>query len=292
MRGRVRVGLIQMACGRDPAVNLEKALWRVREAAGRGAQVICLPELFRTEYFPRRYDESAFALAEPVEGPTVVRLAELARELRVVIIVPLFERRAAGLYHNSAVVIDAGGEVRGVYRKMHLPDDPLFFEKYYFAPGDTGFACFETRYARLGVLICWDQWFPEAARAVALRGAEILIIPTAIGWLAAEKPAEGERQVAAWKTIQMAHAVANGIYVATVNRVGLEGSGEEGTEFWGHSFVAGPFGELLAEAPEGKETTLVVECDLVQIEQVRQGWPFLRDRRIDAYDVLLKRWVD
>ena len=285
-----RIGLIQMACAKDPNENLAKGEWRIREAAGRGAQVICLQELFRTEYFCREENPALFALAEPVPGQTTARLSELARELEVVIIAPLFERRAPGLYHNAAAVIDADGRLQGLYRKMHLPDDPLFFEKFYFAPGDLGFPCFDTRYARVAVQICWDQWYPEAARAAALGGASILFYPTAIGWHPAEKAHQGAAQLEAWRMIQRAHAIANGIYVATVNRLGFEGTPEAGLEFWGASFVADPFGSLLAEASSDREETLVVECDPRRIEEVRQSWPFLRDRRIDAYAPLLERW--
>jgi len=288
--GSFRIGLIQMACAKDPNENLAKGEWRIREAAGRGAQVICLQELFRTEYFCREENPALFALAEPVPGQTTARLSELARELEVVIIAPLFERRAPGLYHNAAAVIDADGRLQGLYRKMHLPDDPLFFEKFYFAPGDLGFPCFDTRYARVAVQICWDQWYPEAARAAALGGASILFYPTAIGWHPAEKAHQGAAQLEAWRMIQRAHAIANGIYVATVNRLGFEGTPEAGLEFWGASFVADPFGSLLAEASSDREETLVVECDPRRIEEVRQSWPFLRDRRIDAYAPLLERW--
>jgi len=285
-----RIGLIQMACAKDPNENLAKAEWRIREAAGRGAQLICLQELFRTEYFCREENPALFVLAEPVPGQTTARLGALARELEAVIIAPVFERRAPGLYHNTATVIDADGRLLGIYRKMHLPDDPLYFEKFYFTPGDLGFVCFDTRYARVAVQICWDQWYPEAARAAALGGASILFYPTAIGWHPAEKAREGAAQLEAWRMIQRAHAIANGIYVAAVNRVGFEGTPEAGLEFWGSSFVADPFGSLLAEAASDKEETLVVECDPRRIEEVRQAWPFLRDRRIDAYAPLLERW--
>jgi N-carbamoylputrescine amidase len=288
--GRFRVGLIQMACARDPHENLAKAGWRIREAAGRGAQVICLQELFRSEYFCREENAALFALAEPVPGPTTETLGALARELAVVIIAPLFERRAPGLYHNTAAVIDADGALAGRYRKMHIPDDPLYYEKFYFAPGDLGFPCCETRYCRLAVLICWDQWYPEAARAASLGGASVLFYPTAIGWHPAEKQEHGASQLDAWRTIQRAHAIANGVYVAAVNRVGYEGAPESGLEFWGSSFAADPFGRVLAEASPDREETLVVECDTRRIEEVRRNWPFLRDRRIDAYAPLLERW--
>ncbi|MBM3745523.1 MAG: carbon-nitrogen hydrolase [Acidobacteria bacterium] len=288
--GTFRVGLIQMACAKDPNENLAKAQWRIREAAGRGAQIVCLQELFRSEYFCRQQNAEMFALSEPVPGQTTAVLGTLARELKVVLIAPVFERRAPGLYHNSAAIIDADGSLLGLYRKMHIPDDPLYYEKFFFAPGDLGFTCFDSRYARLGVLICWDQWYPEAARAAALGGASILFYPTAIGWHPAEKPQHGAAQLEAWRMIQRAHAIANGIYVAAVNRVGREGPPEASLEFWGSSFVADPFGVLLAEAFTDKEETLVVECDPRRVEQVRQSWPFLRDRRIDAYSPLLERW--
>ena len=288
--GTFRAGLIQMACARDPNENLAKAEWRIREAAGRGAQIICLQELFRSEYFCREENAERFALAEPVPGQTTATLGALARALEVVIIAPVFERRAPGLYHNTAAVIDADGRLAGLYRKMHIPDDPLYYEKFFFAPGDLGFVCFDTRYARLAVQICWDQWYPEAARAAALGGASILFYPTAIGWHPKEKAQHGASQLEAWSMIQRAHAIANGIYVAAVNRVGYEGPPEAGLEFWGSSFVADPFGRLLAEASIGQEETLVVECDPRHIEEARQNWPFLRDRRIDAYSGLLERW--
>ncbi len=287
-----RAGLIQMACSRDPEENLEKAIWRIREAAGRGAQVICLQELFRSQYFCREENPELFCFAEPIPGPTTERLGALAAELGVVIIASVFERRAAGLYHNTAAVLDADGELAGIYRKMHIPDDPLYYEKFYFTPGDLGFRIFETRYARIGVLVCWDQWYPEAARLVSLRGATIVFYPTAIGWHPAEKETHGAAQLDAWRTVQRGHAIANGIYVAAVNRVGFEGSEQSGLEFWGSSFVAGPFGEILAEAPADREEILVAECDPRRIEEVRRNWPFLRDRRTDAYGEIGKRWLE
>ncbi len=288
----VCVGLVQMACSPDPAENTEKAAWRIREAAGRGAQIICLQELFRTEYFCRVEDASLFNLAEPVPGPTTERLSRLAADLGVVIIGSVFERRAPGLYHNTAVVIDAGGELLGLYRKTHIPHDPLYYEKFYFTPGDPGYRAFTTRYARVGVLICWDQWYPEAARLAVLQGAEILFYPTAIGWHPSEKEQYGAAQREAWQIIQRAHAIANGVYVAAVNRTGVEGSGDERLEFWGSSFLAGPFGEILAEAPVDREETLLAECDPARIEEVRRNWPFLRDRRVDAYGGLTARWLE
>lgn len=286
-----RVGLIQMSCSSDPNENFEKARWHIREAAGKGAQIICLPELFRSRYFCREENDALFALAEPVPGPTTTTLGALAAELGVVIVAPLFERRAPGLYHNTAVVIGAGGTLLGSYRKMHIPDDPLYYEKYYFAPGDQGFRTFDTRFGRIGVLICWDQWFPEAARLASLKGADILVYPTAIGWHPSEKAAPGERQLDAWQIIQRAHAIANGVYVAAVNRVGFEGPPEHGLEFWGSSFVAGPFGEIVAQAARDREQVLVAECDTRRMEQVRRDWPFFRDRRIDAYQEITKRWL-
>jgi N-carbamoylputrescine amidase len=287
-----RVGLIQMACSRDPAENLAKAEWRVREAAGQGAQIVCLQELFRSEYFCREENAKLFDLAEPVPGPTTEALSRVARELKVVVVVPLFERRAAGVYHNTAVVIDADGSLLGLYRKMHIPDDPLYFEKFYFTPGDLGFRNFDTRYGRIAALVCWDQWYPEAARIAALGGAQLLVYPTAIGWHPSEKVQYGAAQHDAWRTIQRSHAIANGIYVAAVNRVGFEGPPDHGLEFWGASFVADPFGQVLAEASQDREETLVVECDRRRIDEVRRNWPFLRDRRIDAYAGILNRLID
>jgi len=289
---KFHVGLVQMSCALDPNENLEKAIWRIREAAGRGAQIVCLQELFRSQYFCREENAELFALAEPIPGPTTETLGHLARELGIVIIASLFERRSAGLYHNTAAVIGADGEIQGIYRKMHIPDDPLYFEKFYFTPGDLGFLNFDTRFGRLGVLVCWDQWYPEAARLSSIAGANILFYPTAIGWHPSEKAQYGAAQLDAWKTIQRAHAIANGIYVAAVNRVGFEGPPDHGLEFWGSSFVADPFGQVIAEASTSQEEILVVECDPRRMEEVRRGWPFLRDRRIDAYGPILKRWLD
>lgn len=291
-RSSFRAGLIQMACSKDPHENLAKAEWRIQEAAGRGAQVICLQELFRSQYFCQQESAELFSLAEPVPGPTTEALGRLARALEVVIVAPVFERRAAGVYHNSAAVVDADGSLAGLYRKMHIPDDPHYYEKYYFTPGDLGFPSFNTRYARIAVLVCWDQWYPEGARLASLGGASVLFYPTAIGWHPAEKEKHGAGQVDAWRTIQRAHAIANGIYVAAVNRVGHEGADGGGLEFWGSSFVADPFGRVLAEASPAAEETLVVECDPGRMENVRRHWPFLRDRRIDAYGGLLNRWLD
>jgi len=289
---KFRVGLIQMSCSVDPNENLAKAEWRIREAAGRGAQIVAVQELFRSQYFCREECERYFDLAEPVPGPTTESLAKLARELSVVIGGSVFERRTAGLYHNTAVVIDADGELLGLYRKMHIPDDPGYFEKYYFTPGDLGVRVFQTRYGRVAPLVCWDQWFPETARMAALAGAEILIYPTAIGWHASEKAAVGAAQHDAWRTVQRAHAISNGVFVAAVNRVGYEGPADGGLEFWGRSFVADPFGAVMAEASHDGEEILVVECDTRRIEETRRGWPFLRDRRIDAYEPLLRRAIE
>jgi len=292
MAEKFTIALVQMSCSPEPEANLAKAIARIREAAGRGAQIICLQELFRSQYFCREENAELFTLAEPIPGPSTEALTRLARELRVVIVASLFEHRAAGLYHNTAAVIDADGSLLGIYRKMHIPDDPLYFEKFYFTPGDLGFPNFDTRYGRIGVLVCWDQWYPEGARLASLRGAQILFYPTAIGWHPSEKEQYGAAQLDAWRTIQRSHAIANGIYVAAVNRVGYEGPPERGIEFWGTSFVADPFGEVLAEASASREVTLVVECDPHRMEEVRRNWPFLRDRRIDAYSPLLERWLE
>ena len=253
---------------------------------------MCLQELFRSQYFCREENHDNFDLAEPIPGPSTEALSQVAKQLGVVIVASLFERRAAGLYHNTAAVLDADGSLLGIYRKMHIPDDPLYYEKFYFTPGDCGFPNFDTRYGRIGVLVCWDQWYPEGARVSSLGGANILFYPTAIGWHPAEKAQYGAAQLDAWRTIQRAHAIANGVFVAAVNRVGFEGPSESGIEFWGSSFVAEPFGQLIAEGSTNKEETLVVECDLRRMEEVRRNWPFLRDRRTDAYAPLLERWLD
>ena len=289
---KFRIGLIQMACSKDPNENLAKAEWRIREAAGKGAQIVCVQELFRSQYFCQREDAALFDLAEPVPGPTSESFARLAHDLQVAIVGSVFERRAAGVYHNTALVVDADGSLLGIYRKMHIPDDPGYYEKYYFAPGDLGFPCFDTRFARVAPLVCWDQWYPEAARLAALAGAQVLFYPTAIGWHPAEKARDGAAQLDAWRTIQRAHAIANGLYVAAVNRVGYEGPPETGLEFWGGSFVVDPFGQVLAEASHDREETLVVECDPRRIEEVRRDWPFLRDRRIDAYAGIVSRLIE
>jgi len=288
----ITVGLVQMRCGPNPAENLETAVARVREAAKRGAQVVCLPELFRSQYFCQKEDVALFDLAESIPGPSTERLGPLAKELKVVIIASLFEKRAPGLYHNTVVVLDADGSNKGLYRKMHIPDDPLFYEKFYFTPGDLGFKSFATAHGRLGTLICWDQWYPEGARLTALTGADILFYPTAIGWHPKEKDEHGAAQASAWQTIQRSHAIANGLFVAAVNRVGHEGPPDGGLEFWGGSFVADPFGVVLAEASRTEEEILVVCCDLARTEEVRRNWPFLRDRRIDAYGPITRRMLD
>ena len=289
---KFRVGLVQMSCSMVPEENLEKALVRIREAAASGAEIICLQELFRGQYFCREENAELFNLAESIPGPSTQVIGKLAKELGVVVIASLFERRAAGLYHNTAAIIGADGELTGIYRKMHIPDDPLYYEKFYFTPGDLGFLNFDTKYTRVGVLVCWDQWYPEGARLTALQGANILFYPTAIGWHPAEKEQYGAAQLDAWRTIQRSHAIANGIYVAAVNRVGFEGPPDDGLEFWGSSFVADPFGQVLAQASVGDEEILIVECDPKRIDEVRRNWPFIRDRRIDAYQPLVKRWLD
>jgi N-carbamoylputrescine amidase len=297
MTDRFTIGLIQMAMSEDPDDNLERAARWVERSAREGAQVICLPELFRTRYFCQVEDERAFELAEPASGPSTERLGRVARQWRVTVLAPIFERRAPGLYHNSLAVIAPDGNVAGLYRKMHIPDDPGFCEKYYFTPGDLGFRTFQTPVGRVGTLICWDQWYPEAARLTALQGAAVLFYPTAIGWLPSEKAALGEAQLDAWRTVQRAHAIANGVYVAAVNRVGFEPapSGDttgDGIEFWGHSFLCDPFGQVLGEMPAGQEQTLLAEIDPKRIEEVRRAWPFLRDRRTDAYGDIARRYLD
>jgi N-carbamoylputrescine amidase len=279
-----------MSCSLDPRENLAKAEARVREAAKRGAHIVCLQELFRSQYFCREENADLFELAEPIPGPSTEALAKLARDLKIAIVGSLFERRAAGIYHNTAVILDADGSLLGKYRKMHIPDDPLYFEKFYFTPGDLGFLNFDTRFGRIGVLVCWDQWYPEAARVSVLGGANVLFYPTAIGWHPSEKQEFGAAQLDAWRTIQRSHAIANGVFVAAVNRVGFEGPPESGLEFWGHSFVSDPFGRVLAEGSADKEEILIVECDPKLNEETRRNWPFLRDRRIDAYSPILKRW--
>jgi N-carbamoylputrescine amidase len=282
----VRVGLVQMSCVEDPAKNMKKATDGIRTAAKRGANIICLQELFRSRYFCIEENYSAFRFAEPVPGDTTAELQKLAKKLRVVIIAPLFEKRAEGVYHNSAAVIDADGSYLGIYRKMHIPDDPSFYEKFYFTPGDLGFRSWKTQFGTIGVLICWDQWYPEAARLTALAGAEILFYPTAIGWVKDEENKTQEQQFEAWQVVQRSHAVANGIPVVVVNRVGTEGN----LKFWGASFVANTFGEMLFLASHDNEEVNVVEIDLNRSNTTRTHWPFLRDRRIDAYDDIVKRF--
>lgn len=289
----VTIGLLQHACTPDPAANLKKALSLTEKAAKRGANIICTQELFRSQYFCQAENYDYFALAEPIPGPTTKAFQSIARKHGVVVIVSVFERRTAGMYHNSAVVIDADGRLLGVYRKMHIPDDPLYYEKFYFTPGDIGFKAWKTKFGTIGVLICWDQWYPEAARLTALQGADIIFYPTAIGWHPREKALLGQDQHGAWETIQRGHAVANGCYVAAVNRVGLERpEGGDGIEFWGQSFVAGTQGQVLAKAPVDREETLLVSVDLGKIDDTRTHWPFLRDRRIDAYGEITKRLID
>ncbi len=294
-----RVGLIQMSCSPDADDNVNRAVARVREAADGGAQVVCLPELFRTQYFCQREDAALFDLAEPVPGPTTARMAEVAREKRVVVIASVFEKRAPGVYHNTAAVLDADGTLRGLYRKMHIPDDPLYFEKFYFTPGDLGFRAFDTEHGRIGTLVCWDQWYPEGARLTAMQGAHVLFYPTAIGWHPGEKQQYGAAQHDAWRTIQRAHAIANGVYVAVVNRVGHETGNVmgkpapgAGLEFWGGSFLCDPFGQVIAEASHNREEILIGEIDVKKMEDVRRNWPFLRDRRIDAYGPITQRLLD
>ncbi|MDP9264378.1 MAG: carbon-nitrogen hydrolase [Acidobacteriota bacterium] len=296
---RFKVGLVQMSSGPDPALNLKTAVARVRQAAKRGAKIVCLPELFRTQYFCQREDAALFDLAEPIPGPTTNALAEVARKEKVAVIASVFEKRAAGVYHNTAAVLDATGALTGIYRKMHIPDDPLYYEKFYFTPGDLGFRAFDTQAGKVGVLICWDQWYPEGARLTALQGAHILFYPTAIGWHPSEKKKYGKGQHDAWRTIQRSHAIANGVYVAVVNRVGHENGNVngkkargKGLEFWGGSFLCDAFGSVVAEASHNKEEVLVAEVDLKKLEDVRRNWPFLRDRRIDTYDGITQRLLD
>ena len=291
----VNLGLLQSTASARPAANLKKTLALAERAAQQGAQIICTQELFCSQYFCQSEDYANFKLAEPIPGPSTAAFQKLARKYQVVVIASLFERRAAGVYHNTAAIIDADGSLLGTYRKMHIPDDPLFYEKFYFTPGDLGFRAWPTRYGKIGVLICWDQWYPEAARLTAMQGAQILFYPTAIGWHPSEKKQNGVKQHKAWELIQRSHAVANGCYVASVNRIGHEiiaSVGGDGLEFWGQSFVAGTSGEILAKAGVNQEEILIVPVDLAQVDQTRTHWPFLRDRRIDAYDGLTKRLID
>lgn len=284
----VNIGLVQMSCDEKPEKNLKKAIAAIGEAARRGAHIVCLQELFRSQYFCQTENIELFKLAETIPGPSTDALSKIAKQKKVDIIASLFEKRAPGIYHNTAVMIDAAGKIAGKYRKMHIPDDPLYYEKFYFTPGDLGFQTHQTTYGKVGALVCWDQWFPEAARLTALSGAQFLFYPTAIGWLPEEEKEMNEAQHSAWETIQRAHAIANGVYVVVVNRVGKEGR----LTFWGQSFVADPFGRILARASAEKDEIMVVECDLSRIEETRQNWPFLRDRRIDAYDNLRMRFVE
>jgi N-carbamoylputrescine amidase len=296
---KFRIGLVQMSATSDPEKNLQRAIDRLHQAAAKGAQIVCLPELFQTQYFCQREDASLFDLAEPIPGPATRRLAETARILRIVVIASLFEKRAPGVYHNTAVLINADGSLGGIYRKMHIPDDPLYYEKFYFTPGDLGFKAFETQVGKVGTLVCWDQWYPEGARLTALQGAQVLFYPTAIGWHPDEKEQFGVAQHDAWQTIQRAHAIANGVYVAVVNRVGFEDGDVrgkkapgKGLEFWGASFIADPFGRVVAQASHDKEEIVIGEVDEQVIEDTRRNWPFLRDRRIDSYGLITNRLID
>jgi N-carbamoylputrescine amidase len=292
MKEIVNIGLLQSACGVVPDANLRRTLALAERAAKQGAQIICTQELFRSQYFCQTEDHKNFALAEKIPGPSTDAFCKLAKKYKVVVIASLFEKRAAGVYHNTAAVIDADGSLMGIYRKMHIPDDPLFYEKFYFTPGDLGFKTWDTRYGKIGVLICWDQWYPEAARLTAMQGAQILFYPTAIGWHPSEKKKYGEKQHNAWETIQRSHAVANGCYVCVANRIGHEVISGDGIEFWGQSFIAGTSGEILAKASTNKEEILFTPVDLETVDVTRTHWPFLRDRRIDAYGNLTKRLVD
>jgi N-carbamoylputrescine amidase len=290
---KFNIGIIQMSCSADPQANLEKITAKIREAAKLGANVICTQELFRSQYFCQLEDTAIFDLAESIPGPSTDTLAKLAKELNVAIVASLFERRAAGIYHNTAAIIDATGDLLGIYRKMHIPDDPLYYEKYYFTPGDLGFKTWQTKFGCIGVLICWDQWYPEAARLTALQDCSVLFYPTAIGWHPKEKASFGEAQRDAWQTIQRSHAIANGVYVASPNRIGLEkipGGGPDGIEFFGNSFIADPFGRFLKKASHNQEEILIAEVDPKLQEETRRNWPFLRDRRIDAYPPILNRF--
>ncbi len=282
------MGLVQMSCAPKPEVNLKKAIELINSAAKKGAQIVCLQELFRSQYFCQTENIELFSLAETIPGPSTDTLSKVARQNKIVIVASLFEKRAAGVYHNTAVILDSNGKIAGKYRKMHIPDDPLYYEKFYFTPGDLGFRTHDTEYGKVGALVCWDQWFPEAARLTALSGAQFLFYPTAIGWLPNEQPTMNEAQHSAWETIQRAHAIANGVYVVVVNRVGREGE----LTFWGQSFVADPFGRILAKASADQEEVLIVDCDLDKIEETRQNWPFLRDRRIDFYTPLSARFLE
>ncbi len=293
MKEPVCIGLVQMRCSPEPEENFARAIAFVREAAQKGAEIVCLPELFRSQYFCQVEDHDYFKLAEEIPGPSTNALSAIARELNIVIVASLFEKRAAGLYHNTAAILDADGKYLGKYRKMHIPDDPLYYEKFYFAPGDLGFRAWETRHGKIGVCICWDQWYPEAARLTALQGAEVLFYPTAIGWHPDEKTQYGAQQHDAWETIQRSHAIANGCFVAVANRVGHEApNGGQGIEFWGQSFIADPSGKILVKAGADREEVLVCEIDPGLLDRQRTHWPFFRDRRVDAYSDLGKRFID
>ncbi len=287
---KVKVGLVQMSCSGNAASNMDKAIAGIKEAAGQGAKIVCLQELFTSLYFCDVEDYENFKLAEPIPGPSTDTLSSVAKELGVVIIASLFEKRAQGLYHNTTAVLDADGTYLGKYRKMHIPDDPAYFEKFYFTPGDLGYKVFKTKFATIGVLICWDQWYPEAARLTALMGAEILFYPTAIGWATSQDAATNEEQYNAWQTIQRSHAVANGVHVVSVNRVGFEQDGA--MKFWGGSFVSNPFGSLMVKATHDQEEVIVTELDLSKTDSYRTHWPFMRDRRIDSYSEIVKRFID
>jgi N-carbamoylputrescine amidase len=287
-----KIGIVQMRCTDDARENQAVAEEGIRAAVKKGASVVCLPELYRSLYFCQSEDHANFSLAEPIPGPSTKALGALAKKLKIAIVGSLFERRAAGVYHNTAVLLDEGGKLSGMYRKMHIPDDPLYYEKFYFAPGDLGFQAFDTKAGRIGTLVCWDQWYPEAARLTALRGPSVLFYPTAIGWHPSEKKQWGEAQVSAWQTIQRSHAIANGIYVASVNRIGHEGAKGAGIEFFGSSFIADPYGRMIAEASSSKPEVLVAEVDPKTVETARQHWPFLRDRRIDAYGSITERSLE
>ncbi len=284
------IGLIQMRCSSVKEESMKKAVSMLEEAASKGVQVACLPELFLTDYFCQRIDPAIFDLAEPFDGPTTQALAKIAKKTGMAIVNSIFERAAAGLYYNTAVIIDKTGEIAGIYRKMHIPHDPLFEEKYYFAPGDLGFKAFDLSVGKIGTLICWDQWYPEGARLTAMQGANVLFYPTAIGWQPYEKAEFGESQVSAWETIQRSHAIANGVYVASVNRIGHEGPKDGGIEFWGHSFICDPYGRILAMGSHDKEEILTATVDPKWSEQTRRWWPFFRDRRVDAYSGITKRF--
>lgn len=284
----VNLALVQMTCTSDPAQNLERSIQQIRDVASNGAQVVCLQEVFNTQYPCQSEDHANFELAETIPGPSTEAIAKICKELQVVVVVPIFEKRTHGLYHNSAVVIDADGSTAGLYRKMHIPDDPLYYEKFYFTPGDLGFHAFQTKYAKVGVCICWDQWYPEAARLTAMKGAELLFYPTAIGWIPGEKDQYGESQYSAWQTMIRSHSIANGLFVGAPNRVGVEGE----IQFWGGSFVADPYGNVMEKASHESEQNLIVECDLSLINTARTHWPFFRDRRIDAFADLQKRWCE